>query len=179
MPIPAAIIRARGDEAQRVEVPGVNPGAFYLILPLTDAIRLEVWRKHGVCRACRGLGYYVTRTSLEASVLDLVRHACPLCGHLPAEKRISHRDQPVLRDLLERVIRGCEGVNMYNPDGTVAGAVTFSPQHLEDLSRCPDEAMAVLDAAERLTIAVFQAEGKASEPQPKPTSAGGQAGTGS
>lgn len=196
MPIPAAIIRARGDEPQRREVPGVNPGAFFLLLPLTEAIRLRIMQKHGICRACGGQGFYSTRqyapqpaagpeegpkTAIE-KLVDLSRGSivvckpCPTCGHVDPSKRVTKDDQAVLKETLEAVVKGAEGVKSFNPDGSEAGLLVFSPTFLDDLSHCPVEAKAVLKEAEDLCTITMLAEVKASASLPSATSASDETG---
>ncbi len=164
MPLSRAVHESRFGRAVRKDVPAVNPGASFELVPISGRQWRELRRQHKGCASCNGFG--VTRGLDEHGAEALVR--CPECrGEGTFLDSLETRMK-----MLKSHVRGWDGVKLYE-DGVPICDLGFDESGLQTIAETDTEFLAVVMACIAAGVEVERLEGKASA---SPPSDGSEAG---
>lgn len=118
-------IKSRFSEPSWVEVPKVNPGARFLLKPITRSKLREWSRKFGICQECGGSGTVVLRSVSGESTEERGREICPRCK---GRNGASWVDNDVRLAIIREICHGFDGVLAVDPSTGKTESVEYSDE---------------------------------------------------
>lgn len=116
-------IRSRFSEPTWVEVSKINPGARFLLKPITRSKLREWSRKFGICQECGGAGTIVLRYSAQDVTEEKAREICPRCK---GRSGSSWLDNDVRLAIIREICLGFEGVQAIDPTTGKTETIEYS-----------------------------------------------------
>lgn len=152
MPLSRGMHESRFGRAVRKDVPAVNQGASFELVPISGRQWRELRREHKGCTRCNGFGVVQTEGVLER---------CPTC-----QGEGSFLDTLATRlELLKTHVKGWDGVKLYDA-GRPVSDLAFDESGLATIAETDSEFLAIVMACLAAAVEIEASEGKASGPLP-------------
>lgn len=118
-------IKSRFSEPSWVTIDRVNPGARFLLKPITRSKLREWSRKFGICQECGGSGTIVLRGGSGDTVEERARELCPRCK---GRNGASWIDSDVRLAIIRDICHGFDGVLAVDPATGKAEPVEYTEE---------------------------------------------------